>query len=59
MLLQLSLLRINNSGRPVSIGDITTTVESILDVVRPSKLSATFFCKFEQRNTQPDIFCLS
>ena len=58
MLLQLSLLRINNSGRPVSIGDITTTVESEPDVVRPSKLSATFLSIYEQRNTHPDIICL-
>ena len=32
--LQLSLLRISSGGRPVSIGDIVTVVESEPDVVR-------------------------
>ncbi len=32
--MQLSLLRINNTGRPVSIGDITATVEPEPNVVR-------------------------
>jgi len=39
--LQLSLLRISSGGRPVSIGDIVTVVESEPDVVRVADVIST------------------
>lgn len=49
--LQLSLLRINQAGRPVSIGDIVATVEPEPNVVRPSASTSYYVFMLDTHRT--------